>query len=159
MDKAAVFSSDRIHRYTLSRIWDPDKRPVLFICLNPSTADETKDDPTVRRCIGYARDWGYGGMVMCNIFAFRATDPKKMKAAEDPIGRHNDWWLLREAEQAGIAVAAWGTHGEHLARGTAVRRLLKNYMLHSLKMTKGGEPGHPLYLPKDLEPQIMQEAE
>jgi len=122
----------------------------MFIGLNPSTADETTDDPTIRRCIGYARDWGYAGLSMLNLFAFRATSPEDMKAAEDPVGPDNDCALTDMAEFAEVIIAAWGAHGTHLGRDKKVRKIIPN--LHYLKMTKGGFPCHPLYLPKGLKP-------
>ena len=95
----AIFSGCRTYRYTLWRSWDRDKGDVMFIGLNPSTADETLNDPTVRRCINYAKSWGYGGIYMANMFAFRATDPKEMKQAKDPIGYRNDFWLMDMAQR------------------------------------------------------------
>ena len=123
----------------------------MFIGLNPSTADETQDDPTVRRCIRYAQSWGYSALYMTNIFSFRATDPHVMKRFDDPVGPDNNVTLIRLAEHAGIVVAAWGVHGEHMRRGDTVRRFLL-HDLHVLKLTKGGHPCHPLYLKADLKP-------
>lgn len=122
----------------------------MVIGLNPSTADEVQDDPTVRRCIAYAKSWGYAGLCMTNLFAFRATDPQDMKAVRDPIGPDNDRHLLDCSRQAGIVVAAWGEHGVHLDRAAAVTQLLGD--LHYLRMNQSGQPGHPLYLPKALRP-------
>jgi len=108
----------------------------------------------VRRCQGYARDWGYGGLLMTNLFAFRATDPQVMKAAPDPIGPDNDLYLRNTAKKAGLVVAAWGNHGAFQGRSQEVVRMLKEAgaELRCLKMTGQGEPGHPLYLPKNLQP-------
>ena len=150
MRKSATFSPCRKYRYALWRLWDEAKPYVLFIGLNPSTADEVKDDPTVRRCIRYARDWGYGGLCMSNIFAFRATDPKVMKREADPVGLENDEWLKDLARDAGISVAAWGTHGSHMGRGARVIEMIDD--LHYLDKTKAGHPKHPLYLPASLRP-------
>ncbi len=149
LKKWAVFSPCRRWRYELWRQWSSDPF-CMFIGLNPSTADENLDDPTVRRCIRYARDWGYGALCMTNIFAWRDTDPKKMKAQADPIGKENNHTLSYRAGQAGIVIAAWGTHGAHLGRHDAVRELLPQ--LHALKITKDGFPNHPLYLPLDAKP-------
>ncbi len=148
----ATFSPCRKYRYTLFRNWHSlsDKGVVMFVGLNPSTADETNDDPTIRRCIGYAKNWGYSGIVMTNIFAYRATDPKDMKAISEPVGEENDQALKDQAARAGIVIAAWGAHGAHLARGEYVRALLPE--LHYLRLTKDGHPGHPLYLPAKLKP-------
>jgi len=111
---SAEFSPDRVHRYELWRTWDKSKGIAMFIGLNPSTADEIKNDPTVTRCINYAKKWGYGGMIMSNIFAYRATDPKIMKGATDPVGPDNDEWLVKSSKEAGLIVAAWGNHGEFM---------------------------------------------
>ena len=123
---------------------------AMFIGLNPSTADETNDDNTVRRCIKYAQNWGYAGLCMTNLFAFRARSPEVMKAAKDPIGPDNDRTLADMAECAGVIVAAWGVHGIHLNRDKEVRKILPH--LHYLRLTKEGFPGHPLFLPKELKP-------
>lgn len=146
----AVFSPCRRYRYTLWREWFGGEGFAMVIGLNPSTADEVQDDPTVRRCIAYAKSWGYAGLCMTNLFAFRATDPQDMKAVRDPIGPDNDRHLLDCSRQAGIVVAAWGEHGVHLDRAAAVTQLLGD--LHYLRMNQSGQPGHPLYLPKALRP-------
>ncbi len=147
----AEFSPCRLYRYSLWRHWgEPTDSYAMFIGLNPSTADENLDDRTVRRCISYAQDWGYGGLVMTNLFAFRATKPADMKAAADPVGAENDAYLRRLSTDAAVVVAAWGEDGLHMARGDAVRRMLPN--LCALAFTKAGLPRHPLYLPKSLTP-------
>ncbi len=150
MDKSASFSDCRTYRYALWRTWDAEADYVMFVGLNPSTADETMDDPTIRRCIAFAKDWGYGGLVMTNLFAYRSTDPAVMKVASDPVGPANDGWLSMLSENAGIVIAAWGTHGTHQQRNAVVCKLIPE--LHCLRQTKGGHPGHPLYLPKTLQP-------
>lgn len=122
----------------------------MFVGLNPSTADETQDDPTVRRCRNFASMWGFTEMVMTNIFAFRATDPADMKAAREPVGPDNDKWLLESAAGAGLIVACWGNHGTHLERDQKVRALLPN--LNYLRLTGNGQPEHPLYMPGDTWP-------
>jgi len=149
--KGALFSPCRTYRYLLWRTWDPSKPPAMFLGLNPSTATEEIDDPTVRRCIQYAFMWGYGSLWMANIFSFRATDPKEMKAASEPIGQDNDRKLKCAANWAGVIVAAWGNHGEHLNRAEQVEQMLAG-RLSCLTVTGGGHPGHPLYLKKDLKP-------
>jgi hypothetical protein len=154
----ADFSLCRTWRYRLQRRWT-DGPLVAFILLNPSTADETLDDPTIRRCIGYAKGWGYGGLVLGNIFAFRATDPKVMKAAADPVGPDNDAWLEKIAGQVGMGhlVCGWGGHGEHQGRGkTVMERLIgAGHLPKALTLTGNGMPGHPLYLRADLEPFVL----
>jgi hypothetical protein len=159
---SAVFSPCRTWRYTLTRytgIVQPVREElvplsVAFIGLNPSTADETTDDPTVRRCIGFARRWGYERMVMLNVFAFRATNPRRLRAAEDPIGPENDNHIAWEAALADLVVCAWGVHATLLGRGVEVKECLEgiNVPLHVLGLTKDGHPKHPLYLKGDLEP-------
>lgn len=153
----AVFSPGRDYRYDLWRdmgdVCD-QSRSVAFVGLNPSTADEQCDDPTVRRCIGFARSWGYGHFHMLNIFAFRATNPQNMCAVDDPVGSVNDEWLLRTAGRVDLVVAAWGTYGAHRGRGQEVRRLLEAVELHHLGLTKEGHPRHPLYLRADSEPEL-----
>jgi hypothetical protein len=147
---SAKYSPCRKYRYTLKRVWNKNKPLAAFIGLNPSTATEIKNDPTVNRCMNYANDWGYGGIIMLNIFAYRATDPKEMKAVEEPVGKHTDFWLQVMAQEAALTLACWGTHGEHLARGKQVLALVDN--LKCLGTTKHGHPKHPLYLKKDLKP-------
>lgn len=151
-DRKTVFSLDRKYRYTLWREWGygPKGLYAMFIGLNPSTADETHDDPTVRRCIRFAKDWGYGAMVMTNIFAYRATHPEDVRVQKDPVGMDNDKWLVKCASEASIKVACWGTHGRHLDRGTEVRRLIAP--LSCLGLTKGGSPRHPLYILASTKP-------
>lgn len=156
-----TFSPDRKYRYTLWRDWEGDllvDRPVekegfcMFIGLNPSTADETQNDPTIRRCMRFAHRWGYRSLCMTNIFAYRATDPRDMFAQLDPIGIGNDSCLIQCANEAAIIIAAWGAHGNYLNRGREVVRLLTCSKLHCLSKTKVGFPGHPLYLRADSQP-------
>lgn len=154
--KSADFSECRTWRYALWRTWDRDKPYCLFICLNPSTADETTDDNTVRRCISYAQAWGHGGFCMANLFAYRATKPNDMIRAWDPVGPENDYWLKHLATNAGLVVAGWGNHGRFMDRSKTVRSMIDN--LYYLQLTESGEPGHPLYLPKNLKPIPLKQA-
>lgn len=147
MIKSAYFSECHTYRYTLWRMWDETKPFCLFIGLNPSTADETNDDPTIRRCINFAQTWGYGALCMANLFAFRATNPKDMLSHPYPIGDCNDSYLLMLSELAGITVAAWGTKGSHLGRDKEIVRKLGD--MKCLRKTEKGFPGHPLYIPND----------
>jgi hypothetical protein len=136
-------------RYALWRAWDPDRPTVAFVGLNPSTADETLDDPTIRRCIGFAKSWGYGGLYMLNLFAFRATDPADMKAAADPVGPYNDEALSYRQSRCQLTVAAWGVHGGFKGRADHVlSHVLVSDAVYCLGKTKDGFPKHPLYLPK-----------
>ncbi len=149
MIKGAEFSEDREYRYVLWRTWDKGANHVTFIGLNPSTADETEDDPTIRRCIGFAKSWGFGGINMVNLFAFRATSPKEMIAESCPIGIENDGYLQMYLEKHGPNVACWGNHGKHLDRGFDVICLLGKKNLSVFGLTSKGQPKHPLYLKKD----------
>ena len=152
MERKTILSTCRKYRYCLWREWDSaNPAYAMFVGLNPSTADELKDDPTIRRCVNYAKDWGYGALCMVNLFAFRATEPSVMKAQAAPVGTMNDDWILKLANDAGVIIAAWGSHGTHLKRDEAVKKLLMNKLWY-LKLTKDGAPGHPLYLKKTLKP-------
>jgi len=150
MEKSAKFSDSRKYRYTLQRTWNKKLGYIMFIGLNPSTADEKLDDPTVRRCLGFTKAWGYGGLIMMNLFAFRATNPADMEKETSPIGPKNDYFLRIMAGYASIKIAAWGTRGGFLQRDKEVVRLISD--LRVLRLTKNGYPAHPLYLPKNLKP-------
>ena len=148
INKTANFSSCRKYRYSLSRIWDKQKKFVLFIGLNPSTADEEMDDPTIRRCSGYAQKWGYGGFMMVNLFAYRTTLPSNLKKVKYPVGSENDKYIVKLSKKADITVAAWGNNGNLYSRDKQILSLVPNLMC--LKINKSGQPAHPLYLKKDL---------
>ena len=150
MKKGARFSDCRTYRYGLWRLWDEATAYAMFIGLNPSTADEINDDPTIKRCISYAKEWGYGGLMMANLFAYRATDPEIMLQAKDPIGPENDRLLLEYANKAGVVVGAWGNAGAHLNRASKVLEMLPGICY--LKLNKTGHPAHPLYLSAKLKP-------
>ena len=152
----AHFSKDRIYRYALWRTWDESKPKVLFVGLNPSTADEVQDDPTIRRCIRYSKDWGYGGYIMGNIFAYRSTNPKKLLDIDDPIGSKNDYWLKKLNKEASLTIGAWGNHGKILDRGSQINQMFKTF--HCLKITKEGFPSHPLYLSSKLKPILFKKT-
>ncbi|MCC5810579.1 MAG: DUF1643 domain-containing protein [Ectothiorhodospiraceae bacterium] len=126
---------------------------AMIIGLNPSTADETVNDPTITRCINFARSWGYGGVCVANLFAYKATYPRDLKSAEDPVGRRNDAWLRKLAADAGVVVAAWGNDGAHLGRSRQVRAMIPD--MYCLRMNRSGEPAHPLYLKAALRPVPM----
>lgn len=144
----AVYSPCESYRYTLTRTWDPAGRKVLFVMLNPSTATEVQNDPTVERCERRARALGFGSFRVCNIFAYRATDPKVMRAQADPVGPGNDQAIAESALWADAVVCAWGTHGAHLNRGAAVEAVLRatGKPLSHLGLSKDGHPKHPLYI-------------
>lgn len=151
----AVYSDCERYRYSLTRIWDPAGRKALFVMLNPSTATEVQNDPTVERCERRARALGFGAFQVTNIFAWRDTDPRKMRAATDPVGPENDSAILDGAIWADQIVAAWGTHGAHLNRGPAVETLLRasGHDLYHLGLSKAGHPKHPLYISYNQSPE------
>ena len=150
MHKSAIISACGNYRYELKRIWDNDKPWVLFVCLNPSTADAKQEDNTSRVCINYAKRWGYGGLVIANLFAYRSTDKTALYRIADPVGPENDEHLQRLSKQAVETVCAWSDAGAFMARDTAVLPLLKSPKC--LTKLKSGRPGHPLYKSKDLTP-------
>ena len=149
----ASFSRCRKWRYLLWRRW-ADGPVANFLMLNPSTADEVKLDPSCTRARLYAERWGFGALVVTNLFGWRATDPDDMKAARDPVGSRNNEAILRAARPAALVVCAWGNHGAHLERSTSVISLLREEKipLHALRLNGNGEPAHPLYLPASLYP-------
>jgi len=121
----AIYSDCERYRYLLTRVWEPAGRKALFVMLNPSTATEVQNDPTVERCERRARTLGFGAFRVTNIFAWRDTDPRKMRAAADPVGPENDNSILQSVGWADQVICAWGTHGSHLERGPAVEALLR----------------------------------
>lgn len=149
----AVLSECRTYRYSLWRRWSDDEgRLCCFIGLNPSTADETEDDPTIRRCVGFAKRFGCVGLVMANLFAFRATHPEDMLAAIDPAGPENDQALKQIAAVCHPVICAWGVHGNRGYRDFRTKSMLRPLAtLYHLGLTKGGHPKHPLYLKSDTE--------
>ena len=151
---SATFDSTRTYRYRLTRTWDPDGPRVNFLMLNPSTADAFKLDPTVRRCVGFARTWGFGSLEVTNIFAFRATDPMVLVAQPEPVGAGNDRAILDAARMADRVVAAWGVRGCHRDRDNEVAALLADIGVRpvALRVTKQGHPAHPLYIAGDTVP-------
>lgn len=158
-NSGAIFSRCKLYRYSLWRRWSEGCHPdhmVAFIGLNPSTADETKNDPTVRRCINFAKDWGFGGMVMLNAFAYRATDPREMKRQPDPVGPWNDVALLEISRVVARVVCCWGAHGAWYGRQSQLLDLLKDRELYHLGLTFAGCPRHPLYLASDTQPVVWE---
>jgi len=141
----AVFDADLRYRYRLWREWDSDRPRLCFVLLNPSTADAAANDPTIRRCIGYGRQWGYGAIDVVNLFAFRATQPADLRRADDPIGPANDDHIREVIEGAGRVIAAWGNAGVWRGRSAIVAALLPVNAV-CFGMTGAGQPRHPLYL-------------
>jgi hypothetical protein len=153
----AVYSPCEAYRYLLTRVWNPSGEKALFVMLNPSTATEVQNDPTVERCERRARALGFGAFRVTNIFAFRATDPRVMRAMADPIGPGNDAAIADSAQGwADRIICAWGTHGAHLGRGAQVERLLRatGRPLYTLGLSQGGHPKHPLYIGYDRQPEL-----
>lgn len=152
----AVYSDCERYRYALTRTWDTSKERVLFIMLNPSKATEVQNDPTVERCERRARALGFGAFRVTNIFAWRETDPAKMRKNQDPVGPDNDAILRDSVTWADRIIAAWGTHGAHLNRGPGVASLLAatGQPLHHLGLTKDGHPKHPLYISYRQQPML-----
>lgn len=152
----AVISICEKYRYWLERVWDTEKPKVMFLMLNPSTADSNEDDPTIRRCIGFAKSWGYGSLCVGNIFAYRSTNPKALLTIEDPIGIETSNYLKKMAESSSMIVCAWGN-------SPIINNLLKKFPawqplsglteLHYIELSNDGTPKHPLYLKGDLLPQ------
>jgi hypothetical protein len=143
------------YRYCLERRWSGGKGLCGFIMLNPSTADEHRDDPTIRRCIGFAKAWGYAGLKVGNLFALRATDPRALFAARDPVGDPaNRQALLRLIEEATLILCAWGEFSAANDRGREAVALMhgRGRVPHCLGLTKRGAPRHPLYVPATTRP-------
>lgn len=156
---SARFSPDMRYRYTLSWIWDNDRPMLVAWMLNPSTATHEVLDPTVAGLVKRAQVWGYGGVVVINLFAFRATDPKDMKAAANPVGPENDRMtlatLMAALDTESVVICAWGKHGRYRDREAEALAMAKEIgcPLHALKINGDGTPAHPLYQPHALKPQ------
>lgn len=153
IQRTATISNDGVYRYLLGRRWGAGKL-VTYVMLNPSTADATVDDPTIRRCMGFARSWGFGGIRVVNVYALRATRPVHLWEAGDPVGPQNDEYLalilhLAEMNEAPV-VAAWGVHAKE-ARVREIMALPGSERVECLGVTKDGHPRHPLYLKSTAE--------
>ena len=151
MNKTALLSADNIYRYQLSRIWDEEKPKILFIMLNPSTADEFVEDPTIRRVVNYAKDWGYGGVYVGNLYAFRSTDPKGLKCIADPIGPENINHIQTLISLVDKVIYAWGNEQKE---PDWLKKIVETP--YCIEISKKGIPKHPLYLKKCLIPQIYK---
>lgn len=154
----AELSADGEHRLLLGRVWDDDLPLVAFIGLNPSTADATEDDPTIRRCIGLARAWGYGGVLVANLFTFRAADPRLLAACKTPLIFGADNALRDVAGRGALVIEAWGGHAmaSSTGRDRHVRALLAGRAPRAvLGLTQDGAPRHPLYAPAGTVPQTV----
>lgn len=150
MQTQAEFSPCGKYRYSFYQQWDASKPNVMFIGLNPTAMDDKQSNPTLKRCINYAQDWGFGGLYVTNLFALLALTPKDLKQAKNPIGQHNDEWLKTAANNCDLIIAAWGNDGDYLNRGQQLVTLIPN--LKCLKINQSGQPAHPLYQPKTAMP-------
>jgi hypothetical protein len=158
MKKAAVIfarsADSHSYRYRLRRDWDlsEPRSLVNFIMLNPSTADAETDDPTVRRCIGFAKAWGFNGLRVTNLYGLRSTDPRLLRTDPEPIGAENNFYIGATALASDLVVAAWGVRGGR--RAVKVLELIKDLEvdLKAIHLTKSGHPSHPLYLPATCRP-------
>lgn len=156
-----AMSPDRIYRYRWSASWAREATyRVLFVMLNPSTADEHVLDPTVKKTIRLAQRWAFNGLDIANVFAYRSTDPKGLYKVTDPVGPENDAYILTLAERASAVVVAWGKHANRVSyasnakgRGDAVAKLLERFSLLALRINGDGSPEHPLYVPDNIQPQ------
>jgi hypothetical protein len=149
MKKGAILSEDKLYRYQLSRMWDDSKPPILFIMLNPSTADADADDPTIRRVIQFSTSWGHGGVYVANLYAFRSTDSKTLKTVDDPIGKDNVSHIKHLIGIVDKVVYAWGNNQKE---PKWLSELVQTP--YCIDLSKKGVPKHPLYLKSDLLPKI-----
>lgn len=154
MESSAIISPCRRYRYELRRTWDSSLPKLMVVGLNPSTADAEQDDPTIRRCVGFAKRWGMGGLLMGNLYALRSTDPKLVRSSKTPIGPETDRYLVAMRREAALVLAAWGGSAgrprQHLQRCGEIACLLEP--LHCLVVNSDGSPKHPLYVRKDTDP-------
>lgn len=144
ISSSAIFSDNRIYRYALTRIWDKKLPSIMIIGLNPSTADESENDPTIRRCIGFAKKWGYGKLYVTNLFAYRATYPKNLFEYSEPIGDENDYWISKLLKEVDTVVLAYGNSGKYRNRDKEILNLVQNP--YCIKTSKANMPVHPLYM-------------
>jgi hypothetical protein len=147
MSQGAVLSDDGEYRYHLWRtVSHFNEGRVLFVMLNPSTADAKEDDPTIRRCMNLVRQWGFARLDVVNLFAYRATKPSELSDVRDPVGPENDTHIIETAIHCARVIAAWGVHGGESPRAKEVLELLDGYLIRCLGTTKSGYPRHPLYI-------------
>jgi hypothetical protein len=155
MKTGASFSPDRKYRWSLHRIWQPNAPLACYVLLNPSTADEILNDPTVSRCQTRALNAGFGGLLVVNIFAWRSTDPRELYEISDPVGApYNDSVIFNSAQKSDLVVCGWGKHGALQDRGKRVLELIcsAGKVPHALRINSDGSPEHPLYLGYKLQP-------
>ncbi|MFK7860675.1 MAG: DUF1643 domain-containing protein [Granulosicoccus sp.] len=146
--RRAGFSRCKSYRYWLYREFEHGSGHCVFIGLNPSTGDASSDDPTIRRCMGFAHDWGYRQLTVVNLFAYRTPSPSMLKCVPVPEGPGNRAALRKACREADNIVAAWGTHGLYLNQAHRLAKLWAPYALNCIGQTKNLQPVHPLYQPK-----------
>jgi hypothetical protein len=156
--RGATFDTTRQYRYSLWRTWEDRGNRATFVLLNPSQANEVDDDPTIRRCMGFARDRGYSSVEIVNLFAYCATQVKTLKKANDPIGFENDAYIQEASQRANLLICAWGNWGSLWGRNLEVMGLLGEVKCGCLGMTRSGHPRHPLYLPKSTNIETYESA-
>jgi hypothetical protein len=151
----AVYSNCESYRYSLTQLWGPGQR-LLCVMLNPSTATETQNDPTIERCERRARSAGFGALRVVNLFAFRATDPKRLSGTPDPVGPANDATLAESVAWSDLILCGWGQHGHLLGRAALVEAWLRGggWPLYHLGLNKDGSPKHPLYIAYQRQPAL-----
>jgi hypothetical protein len=159
----ALFSDDEKYRYILERIWDSTGKRILFIMLNPSTADAKKNDPTVKRCCDYAKKWGYGSIVVCNLFAYRSTYPEALVTVENPVGEHNMEYIGKAMGVADKIVAAWGNNvlpnfHMHTVYSVVEKAREMGKDIYCLGTNDNGQPVHPLYQKGDITPIVWRKV-
>ena len=148
----AVFDTTRTYRYSLWRQWQPLGAKIVFVMLNPSTADDRTNDPTIRRCIGLAQSWGYGALEVVNLFARMTSQPHTLRQIADPVGAECDRYLLTAVHQAKTVVVAWGNWGNWRQRDRAVLNLLGDRAVFCVGVNRSGQPRHPLYVRQNVQP-------
>lgn len=148
----AIIDSSQLYRYLLWRCWQTESPRVTFIMLNPSTADEHKNDPTIIRCINFSKQWGFGSLQVVNLFAYRATHPEELLNTRDPVGEDNDAYILESLNRSQAVVLAWGTKGTLMNRNSNVLKLIAAFDLYAIGLSKEGHPKHPLYIRADTKP-------
>lgn len=151
MQTGAEFDATGRYRYLLWRSWETQIPRIGFVMLNPSRADAVRNDPTIRRCLGFARSWGFGALEVVNLFAYCTAQPRELRLVADPIGRENDRYLVGLVQRVDQIVLAWGNGGSWQARDRSVMALWGDRApIYCLGSTRLGQPKHPLYLRRDV---------
>ncbi|MGH2444150.1 MAG: DUF1643 domain-containing protein [Chloroflexota bacterium] len=155
MHRDATLDVTGAYRYLLIRSWDSELPCLCWILLNPSTADPTRDDPTIRRCISFSAAWGYGTLRVVNLFGFRSCRPAGLRTAADPVGPENELFVRSAIDASDASIVGWGVHGAFRTRDQAVNSMLESGTL-CLGRTQEGHPRHPLYLPRGAQPVLWR---